>query len=84
LDEQRLLQHYGLAVHLHAHLTSIMQGTNGQGCGYYIAPYAKLNRKKVPMSSTFLWKLCAGKKKAAAFNQRNIGNADGALRGASL
>ena len=59
LDEQRLLQHYGLAVHLHAHLTSIMESMDGQACGYYIALYAKLNWKKVPLSSTFLWMLCA-------------------------
>ena len=32
---------------------------DGQGCGYYIAPYAKLNWKKAPLSSTFLWMLCA-------------------------
>ena len=59
LDEQRLPQHYGLAVHLHARLTSIMESMDGQGCGYYIAPYAKLNWKKAPLSSTFLWMLCA-------------------------
>jgi hypothetical protein len=30
LDEQWLLQHYGLAVHLHAHLTSIMESVDRQ------------------------------------------------------
>ena len=59
LDERRLLQHYGLAVHLHARLTRITESMDGQGCGYYIAPYAKLNWKKAPLSSTFLWMLCA-------------------------
>ena len=46
-------------MHLHAHLTSIMESMDGQGCSYYIAPYAKLNWKKAPLSSTFLWMLCA-------------------------
>ena len=59
LDERRLLQHDGLAVHLHARLTRITESMDGQGCGYYIAPYAKLNWKKAPLSSTFLWMLCA-------------------------
>jgi hypothetical protein len=59
LDEQWLLQHYSLAIHLHAHLTSIMENTDRQGCWCYIALYAKLNWKKVPLISTFLWMLCA-------------------------
>ena len=46
LDEQRLLQHYGLAVHLHAHLTSIVERIDGQGCGYFVALCAKLNWRK--------------------------------------
>ena len=53
---QWLLKNYGLAVQLHTHLIDA-RGTDGPGYGYALAPLAKLSHKRVPMDSTFLWKL---------------------------
>jgi hypothetical protein len=35
----------------------MLEAKNGEGNGYPVASYRKLNRKRVPLDSTFLWKL---------------------------
>ena len=58
LNERWLLKHYGLAVHMRAHLLAMLESIHGGGCCYPVSPQAKLNWKRDPKVSTFLWKLC--------------------------
>jgi hypothetical protein len=77
LNEQWLLLHYGLAVRLHAHLASIMESVDEQGCGYFIAPYAKLNFLK-NFSHEFNLFVEAVCEALADVKQTKMGNTSGA------
>ena len=72
-----MLLHYGLAVRLHAHLASIMESVDGQGCGYFIAPYSKLNFLK-NFSHEFNLFAEAVCEALADVKQTKMGNASGA------
>ena len=54
-DERWLGQHYGLAVYIHSHITCMLVHIEEAGCGYALAPLARLNHKRVPMDSS-IWK----------------------------
>jgi len=51
LDKQWLLKNYGLALHMHAHISSMLEAIVDPGCGYALASLAKLSHTRVPMDS---------------------------------
>ena len=68
MSELRLLKHYGLAVHMHAHVPAMLESIKGEGFSYPVAPHAKLNWKRGPVDSTFLWKLTQARR-AESFHE---------------
>jgi len=57
IHETWLLNHYSLAVNTHAHIASMIEELDCPGCWYPLVLFANMSYERVPMDSTFLWKM---------------------------